>query len=86
MSAAGGPHADPLVAATPAGWVDAAAAGWQDLLRLEQQWFAPLCAQLQAGRWSALTLAFGDRAYTLRRAHRWRAWRRPHAWWKEIGR
>ena len=61
-------------------------AGWQDLLRLEQQWFAPLCAQLQSGRWSALTLAFGDRAYTLRRAHRWRAWRRPHAWWKEIGR
>ena len=32
MSAAGGPHADPLVAATPAGWVEAAAAGWQDLL------------------------------------------------------
>ena len=32
LSAAGGPHADPLVAATPAGWVEAAAAGWQDLL------------------------------------------------------
>jgi hypothetical protein len=60
--------------------------GWPDLLRLEQQWFAPLLAQLAAGRWSALTLVLGARRHELRSWHRWRAWRRPRPWWAQIGR
>jgi hypothetical protein len=60
--------------------------GWPELSRLEQQWFAPLLAQLRAGRWSVLTLIFGTRRHELRRVHRWRGWRRARAWWAEIGR
>lgn len=61
-------------------------AGWPDLQRLEAQWFAPLVAQLAAGRWSALTLVLGRRCHTLHPWHRWRGWRRPRAWWEEVGR
>jgi hypothetical protein len=60
--------------------------GWPDLQRLEQQWFAPLLAQLAAGRWSALTLLHGGHRHTLRSWHRWRGWRRRRAWWEQVGR
>ncbi|MCC7461332.1 MAG: hypothetical protein IT480_02600 [Gammaproteobacteria bacterium] len=63
----------------------ACTAGHSDLLRLEQHWFAPLVAQLAAGRWSMLTLLAGAHSHELRRGHRWRLWRRPRAWWQAFG-
>lgn len=83
LAAADADAADADVAVVISG---ACTLGWPDLLRLEQQWFAPLLAQLTAGRWSALTLVLGTRRYELRSWHRWRAWRRPRPWWAQIGR
>ncbi len=60
------------------------AAGVEDLLRLEREWFAPLLAGLASGRWSALTLVQGGCRHELTAAHRWRWWRRPHAWWDNL--
>jgi hypothetical protein len=57
--------------------------GIEDLLRLERDWFQPLQAGLTSGRWSALTLVRGGRSHELRRAHGWRWWRRPRAWWED---
>jgi hypothetical protein len=62
------------------------AAGWGDLLRLEQLWFEPLLAQLAGGGWRSLTLVLGARQQEFRAAHRWRGWRRARAWWEELPR
>jgi hypothetical protein len=61
-------------------------AGAEDLARLERDWFEPLLAGLTEGRWSALTLVQGTRRHTLRRAHRWRRWRRTRPWWDNLRR
>lgn len=50
----------------------------RDLAVLERDWFAPALAALAAGEVDDVRFDFADGAvYTVRRAQRWRFWRRP---------
>ncbi len=50
----------------------------RDLAGLQAEWFAPVMADLRAGRLDTAMLDFADGArYTLNARQRWRFWRRP---------
>jgi hypothetical protein len=62
------------------------AGAWREILvRLEQQWFAPLLEAVYAGKLAELRIAApGDRGaleLTLTPKDRWKLWRRPMALW-----
>lgn len=72
--------------ALPAGWPGGEGEGdrafdlrhARDLASLHADWFAPLVADIRAGRLSAAILDFADGArYTIDARQRWRFWRRP---------
>lgn len=72
--------------ALPAGWPGGEGEGdrafdlrhARDLAGLQADWFAPLVADIHAGRLGAAILDFADGArYTIEARQRWRFWRRP---------
>ncbi|HET7359261.1 MAG TPA: phosphoglycerate mutase, partial [Rhodanobacteraceae bacterium] len=55
----------------------------RDLALLERDWFAPLLADLQAGRLAHAGFDFADgHGYRISHGQRWRFWRRP---WRQLG-
>jgi hypothetical protein len=51
-----------------------------DLARIERDWLQPALAAWRSGQVASLTLLAFGRQYSLRRAARWRFWRRARPW------
>lgn len=51
-------------------------------VRAEREWFAPLARALAAGELAHVRLYLGGAEFELRRAQRWRFWRKPRPWWE----
>lgn len=60
-----------------------AADGAEDVFaRAEREWFEPLARSLANGELECARLHFAGAEFELRRAQRWRFWRKPRPWWE----